>query len=75
MTKFVIFFYKKITMKFNTNKAKRFAKQQRSNALVCVYCYFLRAESNGDHQKNRSVVNSGGTSVKIDFSIAKRGNK
>ena len=37
--------------KINLNKAKRFAKQQRSNdinaALACVYCYFLRAEVNG----------------------------
>ena len=50
--------------KTNRNKAKRFAKQQWSNvinALACVYCYFLNAESNGYQQKrkelHRSVVN------------------
>ena len=45
-------------------RPKGFAKQQRSNA--CVYCYFLCAELNG-HQKKilRSVVNSGGTAVKM----------
>ena len=41
------------------NKAKRFAKQQRSNiinALAYVYCYFLRAVRNGDHPNNNSYI-------------------
>ena len=53
------------------NKAKRFAKQQRSNvinALACVYCYCLRAELNGWRRKEelQSVVNRGGTAVKSE---------
>ena len=41
------------------NKAKRFAKQQRSNvikALACVYCYFLNAELNGYQRKEAISV-------------------
>ena len=44
---------------FFNNKAKRFAKQQRSNiinALAYVYCYFLRAVRNGDHPNNNSYI-------------------
>ena len=35
------------------NKAKRFAKQQRSNVQVlpCVYCYFLTAEQTAHETK------------------------
>ena len=49
-----------------SNKAKRFAKQQRSNvisALACVHCYFLLAKLNGYQQQQQrkiKVVNSGG---------------
>ena len=38
------------------NNAKRFAKQQRSNALVCVYCYFLRAELIGYQRIEKSYI-------------------
>ena len=40
------------------NKAKRFANQLLPdviNALACLYCYFLRAESNGYHQKKKQL--------------------
>ena len=41
------------------NKAKRFAKQQRSNAiawLACVYCYFLCSELNGYQNKQQQAT-------------------
>ena len=47
-----------------SNKAKRFAKQQRSNAcntLACFYRYFLWAELNGwriKEELHRPVINS-----------------
>ena len=44
---------------FYLNKAKRFAKQPRSNvinALACVYCYFLRAELKGWRTRRRSHI-------------------
>ena len=40
------------------NKAKRFANQLLPdvvNALACLYCYFLRAESKGYHQKKKQL--------------------
>ena len=43
-----------VALSFFGNKVKRFAKQMLSdviNALACVYCYFLRVELNGYHQK------------------------
>ena len=48
-----------------SNKAKRFAKQQRFNVafIACVSCYFLRAESNGYQQRKelqRWVVDGSG---------------
>ena len=70
----------KLAMRFKLNKAKRFAKQQRSNvinALACIYCYFLRAELNGYYQRkeelHRSVVSSGGTAVKIPRVLFRNG--
>ena len=62
--------HKKKKVTFNYNKAKRIAKQQRSDVLIC-FC--LLASRRSDRVKklmqkikllHRSVVNSGGTAVK-----------